>query len=81
MVSDFFGFLFFLDFSQAPILEDGDQEDRSFEICENILDQKGVAIVPGGAFGVKNAARLSLVSPRDVFEQAVQQLIQYLTGK
>lgn len=74
-------FYFFLDFSQAPILGEGETEDKSFEICEEILEQKGLAIVPGGAFGVKNAARLSLVSPKDVFEQAVKLLIQYLTNK
>jgi aspartate aminotransferase len=37
-------------------------------------------MVPGTAFGAPNTARLSLVSPKETFEQAVDRIVTYLKG-
>lgn len=76
-------FYYFLDFSRAPCFErlkkeHPELEDKSALICEELLDKYQVAVVPGQAFGVPNTARLSLVSPHDQFDQAMEQIVKYM---
>jgi aspartate aminotransferase len=76
-------FYFMIDFSQTPIFEKyssnrKDKADYSVQICEDILQQLGVVIVPGTDFGMTNSARLSLVLHKEAFSEAMDKLIQFL---
>ncbi len=77
-------FYFLIDFSSTPIIEnykksESDQADYSVEICEKILEEQGVAMVPSGDFGVPNCARLSLVLPKEDFREAMTKIAEVLT--
>jgi aspartate aminotransferase len=76
-----------IDFTQAPIFKKydvGDKESRqaigdySVQICEDILNDTGVVIVPGTDFGLPNSARLSLVLHKEAFLEAMGKLMRYL---
>ncbi len=74
-------FYYLIDFSKLPILEKfqsspDDSKDYASDICDHILTTYGVAMVPGSDFGVKNAARISLVSERDVFSEAIDLILK-----
>lgn len=76
-------FYYLLDFSQTPLMERMVKErsgnnDLSVEICEMLLEEYGVAIVPGAAFGMPNTARMSLVSEKEVFSEAVAKIMKFL---
>lgn len=78
-------FYFLADFSQAPIMQkfkksDDDQTDYSFEICEALLNEFGVAMVPGQAFGMPNTARLSLVMEKEPFKIACEKLTKFMVS-
>lgn len=78
-------FYFLLDLSQTPVMESykkskDDSTDYASLICEDLLESKGVAIVPGADFGAPNTARLSLVSPSDQFKEAIDRLVAFLTA-
>ncbi len=77
-------FYFLVDFTQAPIMQHfkksvDDTTDYSFEICEKLLEEFGVAMVPGQAFGMANTARLSLVMEKEPFKTACQKLTQFMS--
>lgn len=77
-------FYFFLDFSKMPIIKkfkknDSDDTDYAFQICEELISETGVVVVPGTDFGIKNSARMSLVLERKVFTEAVDLLFDYLS--
>lgn len=77
-------FYYMIDFSQCPVMErfkksSDESEDYSIQICEEILDKLGVAMVPGIAFGLPNSARISLVSQKEDFREAMQLVVDYLT--
>lgn len=76
-------FYYVVDFSRTPVIEKyGDpSEDHSQKICEDLLDQYGIALVPITDFGAKNAARLSLVLSETPFEEAIDKLICFLAAK
>ena len=78
-------FYYLLDFKNLPILEyfsgDKDEKDYSAEICQKILSDCGVALVPGAGFGSPNTARLSLVSENHVFEKAIDRVISCIQKK
>lgn len=76
-------FYYLLDFSQTPVFqkykkEENDTTDYSFKICEDLLSDFGVAMVPGEAFGMPNTARMSLVLDRAAFKEATDLLFSYL---
>jgi aspartate aminotransferase len=75
-------FYFMLDFSRAPMFdrfhEVGSKEDFSKQICQEILEQHGVALVPGGDFGLPNSARMSLTMEEVPFQEALNRLTTYL---
>ena len=75
-------FYYFMDFSGAPVMERLKKEhgegDHSVIICEELLDKHGIAMVPGVAFGTPNTARMSLVSEKAEFKEAVNIIIKYL---
>jgi aspartate aminotransferase len=76
-------FYFMIDFTQAPVFEKyskkkKDKTDYSVLICEDILNQLGVVIVPGTDFGMVNSARLSLVLHKEAFSEAMDKLVTFL---
>jgi len=76
-------FYYMVDFSQAPIIDKfrknkDDSTDYSMEICAELLDNEGIALVPGKAFGLANTARISLVLQKEPFEEAISKLVNYL---
>ena len=78
-------FYYMVDFSQCPVIEkhrkgEDDKTDYSSLLCEEILDKYGVAMVPGEAFGTPNCARISLVLPKDSFDEAMGRIIEFLVG-
>ena len=78
-------FYFLLDFSNTAMMAkhkkgEDDTTDYAVEICEKVLDELGIAIVPGGDFGSPNTARISLVSPKEQFVEAMEKLISFLNN-
>ncbi len=78
-------FYFFVDFSQAPIIEkyrnsEDDKTDYSTQVCQDLLENSGLALVPGEAFGSPNCARLSLVNPKEAFTEAIELLTDAMIG-
>lgn len=77
-------FYYFIDFNKLPIIEkfqcDG-TSDCSALICEALLNETGVAIVPGGDFGAINCARISLVSEKETFVEAIDKMFDFLLCK
>jgi aspartate aminotransferase len=76
-------FYFLIDFSQCPVIEKfkknaDDKSDYSVEICEKLLDEHGVAMVPGVAFGMDNTGRISLVLPRESFSESMDKIKEFL---
>lgn len=79
-------FYYLIDFSHTPIIEkykksENDLEDHSPEICEALLETKGVATVPGVAFGMNNSARMSLVMEKEPFREALEIIVSFLNSK
>lgn len=75
-------FYYLLDFAKTPKFESlksahPNETEFSALVCEEILEQFGVALVPGDSFGIPNSARLSLVSPKDHFEEAMNRIVKY----
>ena len=76
-------FYYMIDFSQTPVFEKysknkKDKADYSVLICEDILNESGVVIVPGTDFGMPNSARLSLVLHKEAFSEAMDKLVHFL---
>ncbi len=73
-------FYFLLDFSKTPYGQKKDlsSADRSTEICDEILQKIGVALVPGGDFGVWHTARMSLVPEQSYLVEAMEKLVPIL---
>ncbi len=55
-----------------------DQKDRSLEWTEKLLDKYAVACVPGGAFGMANTARISLVATKQEFQEACKLIATFI---
>ncbi len=74
-------FYFFLDFSKMPIMKkfSNPEEDHAFKICEELIEQSGIVVVPGTDFGLSNCARMSLVLERNIFTEALDLLFGYLS--
>ncbi len=76
-------FYYLVDFSQCAIMErfrksGEDDSDYSAQICEEMIEKYGVAMVPGVSFGVKNCARISLVLPKEPFTEAMSIIVKAL---
>ncbi len=48
------------------------------EFAEALLVQKGVAVVPGSAFGLKNHMRLSIATSEDNLTQALERIADFI---
>jgi aspartate aminotransferase len=77
-------FYFVVDFSRTPMFEKyrnlSTDKDFSQQICEELLKEYGIALVPSDDFGIKNSARLSLTLPEGPFLEAIDQLTRFLVG-
>lgn len=79
-------FYFMVDFSLAPVFKKYHtktnvpvtNEDYSNQICQDLLEKYGVAIVPGTDFGLPNSGRLSLVMENNIFTKAIELLATFL---
>jgi len=79
-------FYYMIDFTHAPVLQRykknmHDDTDYAEAICEELLEKQGVAIVPGGDFGISNGARISMVSETEEFSEALEKLSRFLAGQ
>ena len=78
-------FYYLLDLKNLPIMDhfmaDDENQDFAGEICQKVLVEAGVAMVPGSDFGAPNTARLSLVSDNQVFSEALDKIIECLLKK
>jgi aspartate aminotransferase len=76
-------FYFMIDFSQTPVFkkyqkDKTDTSDYAVAICEDMLNELGVVIVPGTDFGMVNSARISLVLHKEVFSEAIEKIVKFL---
>jgi aspartate aminotransferase len=69
-------FYAFPDFSGAIARLDGVDDDLS--LAEYLLNEAGVALVPGSAFGAPGYARLSFATSMDVLKDAISRLEKVL---
>jgi aspartate aminotransferase len=78
-------FYFMIDFTQTPMFERysmgrKDKTDHSVQICEDILNELGVVIVPATDMGMPNSARISLVLHKEAFAEAMDKLVSFFNG-
>lgn len=79
------GFYFMLDFSRTPIFEkkyrnsQTNKKDYSDDICQDLLEQTGIALVSGSSFGHPNSARLSMTMEVAPFKEGIQKLVKFLS--
>ncbi len=75
-------FYFMIDFTRTPMFNRwvSEHTDRDFskEICQELLELHGLALVPGADFGLPNSARMSLTMEEVPFNEALQRLVTYL---
>jgi aspartate aminotransferase len=73
-------FYYLLDLSKSKPMKGLDEsEDHSVHLCEAILEQTKVALVPTSDFGFKNGARISLVSESGIFQEALSKLFSFIS--
>lgn len=75
-------FYFMIDFTRTPMFSRwvSEHTDRDFskEICQELLELHGLALVPGADFGLPNSARMSLTMEEVPFNEALHRLVTYL---
>jgi aspartate aminotransferase len=75
-------FYFMLDFGHTPMFArfagEHPEKDYSKEICQALLEQEGVALVPGADFGLPNSARMSLTMEDVPFQEALARVVKFL---
>jgi len=63
---------FYLFFRVDSLFREG-MED-SFAVCTWLLEEAGIAMVPGGAFGENDYVRMSYATSDDLIEEAIRRL-------
>jgi aspartate aminotransferase len=75
-------FYFMLDFTRTPVFArfagDHPEKDYSKEICQELLEKYGIALVPGADFGLPNSGRMSLTMEEVPFQEALNRLVTFL---
>jgi aspartate aminotransferase len=78
-------FYFMLDFSRTPMFArfagEHPEKDYSKDICQELLEVHGVALVPGADFGLPNSARMSLIMEEVPFQEALNRLALFLNTR
>lgn len=72
-------FYFMIDFSRTPMFKrfEADQ-DHSYLIADELVNNEGITVVPGSDFGIPNTARISLVIEEVPFQEAIMKIVRYL---
>lgn len=72
-------FYFMIDFSRTPMFKrfEADQ-DHSYLIADELVNNEGITVVPGSDFGIPNTARISLVIEEVPFLEAIMKIVRYL---
>jgi aspartate aminotransferase len=72
-------FYFMIDFSRTPMFKrfPADQ-DHSYLIADELINNEGILVVPGSDFGLPNTARISLVIEEVPFLEAIAKIVKYL---
>lgn len=72
-------FYFMIDFSRTPMFRrfEADQ-DHSYAIADELLNEEGITVVPGTDFGIPNTARIALVIEEVPFTEAIVRIVKYL---
>lgn len=72
-------FYFMIDFSRTPMFKrfEADQ-DHSYAIADELLNEEGITVVPGTDFGIPNTARIALVIEEVPFQEAIVKIVKYL---
>jgi aspartate aminotransferase len=72
-------FYFMIDFSRTPMFKRFDPEqDHSYAISDELLNNEGITVVPGSDFGIPNTARIALVIEEVPFQEAISKIVRYL---
>jgi aspartate aminotransferase len=76
-------YYYIIDFMRTPYFKKrfaqaSRQEDKAKDICERLLEEQNVAIIPGTNFGAPNCARLSFTLDPELFEQACKRIALFL---
>ena len=57
---------------------DNEIENKSLAFCKNLIEQEGLALVPGSAFGRDDCVRISFAAPIKTLEQGMNKLEKFL---
>jgi aspartate aminotransferase len=72
-------FYFMIDFSRTPMFARFEADaDHSYTIADELLQNEGIAVVPGSDFGLPNSARIALVIEEVPFQEAISKIVRYL---
>jgi aspartate aminotransferase len=72
-------FYFMIDFSRTPMFAKlSPDQDHSYSIADELLNDEGISVVPGTDFGVPNTCRISLVIEEIPFQEAITKIVRYL---
>ncbi|MET8182205.1 aminotransferase class I/II-fold pyridoxal phosphate-dependent enzyme [Streptomyces sp. NPDC005336] len=66
--------------SLAPLLERRPALSDAATVADRLLNEAGIAVIPGGPFGAAQHIRVSFVEPAEQFERAIQRMIDHLTA-
>lgn len=75
-------FYYMVDFSKTPRFKQFFKEqgkDYADQMCQVILEELGVAMVPGSDFGMPNTGRIALVMGKGQLTEALDLLFSYLS--
>lgn len=64
----------------SGLVDSRDDLEDDMQFAEKLLVEKGVALVPGSAFGLKNHVRLSIATSEDNLNQALDRLNDFINN-
>lgn len=65
----------------SGLINSRDDLEDDMQFAETLLVEKGVAVVPGSAFGLKNHIRLSIATSEDNLNNALDRLAAFIAGE
>lgn len=72
-------FYYMIDFSRTPMFARfNTDQDHSYAIADELLNNEGITVVPGNDFGIPNTARIALVIEEIPFAEAMTKIVKYL---
>jgi aspartate aminotransferase len=69
---------FYLFFDSSPVLEKRGWKDGQ-EFCAHLLEDEGLALVPGDAFGMNNWVRMSFAASNADLEDGFTRLERFIS--